>query len=188
VQQIDACSVATLMMDSQVITCPSEIPHRIIRLWADNMLVEHLICNHALTSLFPSQIFSVRLLFVLILEDMNMRKLRPAILICCLAMLPSISAAEPKTDKFMQNYQSATALSSVTKLYLKGMIDGMGWANIQLKRDNQKPIYCPPPKLPLTENQAYEIIKAKASQRPHYKTTYVGLTLLHALKDVFPCR
>lgn len=59
--------------------------------------------------------------------------------------------------------------------------------NAKLKNEGQKPMFCQPPTLAITAEQASDILARYSEKKPHFKDFPFGLVLLAALIDVFPC-
>jgi hypothetical protein len=77
------------------------------------------------------------------------------------------------------------------KIYVKGLGEGLGWANTELGDKNL--LYCPPPKLGLGTENFLDMIDKKieslSSIVPSAKLDemWIGLLLVKALKETFPC-
>jgi hypothetical protein len=71
------------------------------------------------------------------------------------------------------------------------METGFGWANAVLSDGGGKPLYCVPPKVVLTGEQLIDILRRYIEEpktRPHaIGSQELGLVLLQALRDAFPC-
>ena len=66
--------------------------------------------------------------------------------------------------------------------------DGMGWANIELKkRKDTPPLYCVPDGFGLTGEQILEILRKEAKENPSSAAKSYGLVMLETLEKVFPC-
>jgi len=102
--------------------------------------------------------------------------------------LVSLANAEPRIKDYKRIKDT-----EIFKSYILGVGVGIEWANTELSIQGQSPLYCAPGKLAITtENflqilQDYiekktEIIKSLGPDLP------IGLLLLKALQDAFPCK
>jgi hypothetical protein len=75
----------------------------------------------------------------------------------------------------------------INAVYLDGLKDGLITFNIALAHTGAAPLFCLPPKLALTPDQADDILmrEAKSHQQPDDMT--VGIVLLAGLRKTFPC-
>jgi len=65
--------------------------------------------------------------------------------------------------------------------------DAFNWANVELKRNGQPMIYCPPGNLGLHHEQVGAILKDWVEAHPEDGKYDVGMVLLDAMKATFPC-
>jgi len=109
-----------------------------------------------------------------------------------LAVLITIWIAPVYADVNLEEYEAVKGTDSF-KLYISGVGAGYYWANIHLAIDRKlSPIYCQPGKVGLNANNYLQILdnylsqpETKASTSP---TSPLGLILLFALRDTFPCK
>jgi hypothetical protein len=81
---------------------------------------------------------------------------------------------------------------AMADVYMGSLLEGLGWANIFLARDNQKLLYCQPEGLAITTSQGFDIL-TRFLNGPTVRGTQqrqdpVAVFMIAALKDVFPCR
>ena len=92
------------------------------------------------------------------------------------------------------------SLKSEVQLYLKGMGDGFVWANTVLQSTERDRLYCAPEKLELNLDNYQQILESflpnaqgsfeEIMKRGSFKSVDempLGLALLLALMDAFPC-
>jgi hypothetical protein len=86
-------------------------------------------------------------------------------------------------DRFVQGYGNPGY-----DIYLASLGDGIYWANVSA-RESGHPIYCPPDALAITTEQYLALLTgfASAPDMPPVKNEEVGMVLVFALKDAFPC-
>jgi hypothetical protein len=71
---------------------------------------------------------------------------------------------------------------------LTAVEDGMGWANIVLKkRKDTPPLYCVPDGFGLTGEQILEMLRKEVNENPSSAEESYGLVILETLEKVFPC-
>jgi hypothetical protein len=73
-----------------------------------------------------------------------------------------------------------------TWLYIQGNLNGFGWYNGILIADKHN-LYCPPPKLSITVDQAADIMSRFIEKKQGIGKEPVGGVLLYSLIDTFPC-
>ena len=61
----------------------------------------------------------------------------------------------------------------------------MGWYNTWV--DSKQRLYCEPPKLTLTVDQIFDIVERYIEKHSDAGSQPIGLVILIALKDAFPC-
>jgi hypothetical protein len=87
----------------------------------------------------------------------------------------------------LQNYDTSDVNRDDIKRILLATNNGFAWANADLKYRKREPLYCPPGKLALTGEQLIDILRRKVRHDPAFGSEYVGLGLLFALQETFPC-
>jgi hypothetical protein len=75
------------------------------------------------------------------------------------------------------------------QMYLDGIHNGLLMYGVLLKiQRNEEPLYCPPGKLAITEEQAEDImLRWVRAQSENQDKTLVSLALLLGLEETFPC-
>lgn len=82
----------------------------------------------------------------------------------------------------------------LTKMYIRGLGEGMSWADSRQERDSHKFMFCPPDKLDLTVEIYLNILNRQIEQRLKMQSKedvdklLVGVVLLTGLQDTFPCK
>lgn len=97
-------------------------------------------------------------------------------------------------DMLISVYQEALASKTpavveAARYYLRGVADGLSWANADTP-PNKKPIYCPPPTMILNDANYNDILEKEirvmiADRR--FDQYFVAEVLLQGLKRTFPC-
>jgi hypothetical protein len=72
-------------------------------------------------------------------------------------------------------------------MYLDGLKDGLIAFNIVLGRTGAKPLFCLPPTLALTPDQADDILMREVKNHPYPDDMIVSIVLLAGLRKTFPC-
>jgi hypothetical protein len=72
-------------------------------------------------------------------------------------------------------------------LYLDGLKDGLILFSVLQKENGQKPLFCVPPKLAVTVEQAEDIMLRFANKKGLPENGPVDILLLGGLKEAFPC-
>ena len=90
---------------------------------------------------------------------------------------------------FLKEYDTAKAPArAVLEVLIKGMVDGLGWANASLRAEGkQSPLYCEPKELALTTSQVIDILRRQVRQSPPLASDPLGAVILASLQKVFPC-
>jgi hypothetical protein len=81
---------------------------------------------------------------------------------------------------------------SLMKQYVLGVGDGLGWGSAGSKEE----LFCPPPKLTLTLDNYINILNSHirdldrlwANETEKVDRRFIGLVLLEALRETFPCK
>jgi hypothetical protein len=115
--------------------------------------------------------------------------MRAAFLVCALCLISTAARAEVDATKFLSTYDALPPGEVKQQLaqYLDYIEDGMGWANSVLQSRNDQQLYCLPPSLTLTGDQLVNMVRRKVQQIPKLGEEPVGLVMLFALQEVFPC-
>jgi hypothetical protein len=98
------------------------------------------------------------------------------------------SGANAATVRFKQyiNESDETA-RELNKIYLDGLSDGLNIFNVILRQEGQAPLFCPPPKMALTTEQADDILRREAKKVVPSDDMPIGIVLLAGLRETFPC-
>jgi Rap1a immunity proteins len=72
-------------------------------------------------------------------------------------------------------------------VYLDGLKDGLIILNVALARKGAAPLFCLPPKMALTGDQADDILRREAKSVPEPDEMPIGIVLLAGLRKTFPC-
>ena len=72
-------------------------------------------------------------------------------------------------------------------VYLDGLKEGLITFNIALARSGGAPLFCLPPKMVLTGDQADDILMREATSVPTPDDMPIGIPLLAGLRKAFPC-
>lgn len=107
---------------------------------------------------------------------------------CAVSALCVASGANAATLRF-KNYTTPKdeAQRILNAVYLDGLKDGLITLNIAIARKGVTPLFCLPPKMALTGDQADDILKREAQSVPEPDDMPVGIVLLAGLRKTFPC-
>jgi Rap1a immunity proteins len=72
-------------------------------------------------------------------------------------------------------------------MYLDGLKDGLIAVNVVLPRTGAAPLFCLPPTLVLTPEQADDILMREAKSHSYPDDMIVSIVLLAGLRKTFPC-
>jgi hypothetical protein len=112
------------------------------------------------------------------LSDIPLKTLRPS--------SKFFSIAVKKVLDTYDKGSSADKQSIVT--ILTAVEDGMGWANIELKkRKDTPPLYCVPDGFGLTGEQILEMLRKEIKENPSFAEESYGFVMLLTFKKAFPC-
>jgi hypothetical protein len=89
--------------------------------------------------------------------------------------LKSYMAPEDEKQRFMN------------EIYLDGMKDGLIAFNVALARTGAAPLFCLPPNMVLTPEQADDIVTRQAKSHPYPDDMIVSIVLLAGLRKTYPC-
>ncbi len=76
----------------------------------------------------------------------------------------------------------------IDKAYLRGMGEGIGWANTATTVAGNPALYCPPQKVEIVGEQYAAILKDYMVRYPNLRSAPFGAVLLAALQQAFPCK
>ena len=99
----------------------------------------------------------------------------------------AVAAAPAKA--FIQNYDAAAPTERIRyELILSDMYEGMGSLNDYLHSiRHEARVFCPPAELVVTGNQLISMVRQFLRHDPRPGNFPIGVVLLFAIKDVFPC-
>lgn len=113
--------------------------------------------------------------------------MRIAIIIVIILALVTPAVAEMSGKEFKAQMKDSEMVPYV-KLYLHGIGCGIGWVNSSLEQDNQKPYFCPPRNLIITEDDEVQMLNEYIDDHPEAAKYPIGLLLLQAYRSAFPCK
>lgn len=96
-------------------------------------------------------------------------------------------ASESHADPTIAQFRTWNADGQT--IYLRGLHDGLLWANGMLEHRGETPLFCAPERLALTTGQISDIVERYSADNPdlvHADDEY-GVVALEAMMDVFPC-
>lgn len=117
--------------------------------------------------------------------------MRTLIASLCLLTFGAQLEAEMTVEQYKTRMKTPLDAAS-TKVYIKGLGEGIGWANIEATA-RRTPLYCPPGKLAIDVANYIDILDreierfSKTSSSAEANGTWIGLLLMDGLKDTFPC-
>ena len=92
-------------------------------------------------------------------------------------------------DYVKKNINSQNDVQKIyTIAYIKGIADGLNYANNEFKWDTGKEFYCIPGDFTMDPQNFYTIVKAWDLKRPGYGGLMFSQTMFWALVDAFPCK
>lgn len=107
--------------------------------------------------------------------------------------------AEMTLSKYKEKRNSQNEVEkSVIKIYVGGVGEGFGWANSELQSRKDKPLFCQPQKLALTNENYIRIlddeleiweknITDESERKKFFDKVTIEPLLLQGLKRTFPC-
>jgi len=108
-----------------------------------------------------------------------------------------LSAIQLKAEITVKTYKARMAgndlvLIEGTKYYIRGLGEGMEWANTSPMMAKKR-LFCSPPNLGLSEqnfidilNKEIEVASARYSQK-EFDELFIGMLLIAGLEKTFPC-
>jgi Ssp1 endopeptidase immunity protein Rap1a len=95
-------------------------------------------------------------------------------------------AASAQTVRLEQyRHPPEPKFKNFNQLYLKGVVDGL--IAYSAAQDRRNRLFCIPPKVAITVEQAEDIMLRYAEQKQLPGTVPIAVPLLRGLKDAFPC-
>ena len=118
--------------------------------------------------------------------------LQRAILISLLAfvMISRACAVEGTAQEFLDRYEHADVTERQTLLVLiKGLEDGVSWANASNQAHGVARLYCPPGKIFYQQPEdLIDMLRREVEARPDIGREPWQLATIEALRKVFPCK
>ncbi len=108
--------------------------------------------------------------------------------ICAAIALCVVSGANAATLR-LKNYLAPADEKQriLNAVYLDGLKDGLIAFNIAQARTGAAPLFCLPPDLALTPEQADDILMRQAKSHPYPDDMIVSIVLLAGLRKTYPC-
>lgn len=94
------------------------------------------------------------------------------------------ASAEPFANDAIERYRLGDP--SMFAL-LAGNMNGLIWANGDLRSNGHTELFCVPPSVSLSIQQAVEIMSKRIQEKPTEGQLPVGSLMLQTLKQTFPC-
>lgn len=111
--------------------------------------------------------------------------MRATLVGAALAVLATSSAvAEPTAKSFLDRIERGDTAS---RFFLMGAGNGLQWSNVALDYQHKPLLFCLPPKVALAAEQELDILKRYVHERPNTGDMSVGMVLMDAMIDAFPC-
>jgi len=109
--------------------------------------------------------------------------------VMCAAVALCVASSASASTLRLKNYAAPEDEKQriLNAAYLDGLKDGLITFNIALARSGAAPLFCLPPKLALTPDQADDILMREAKSHPQPDDMIVGIVLLAGLRKTFPC-
>ena len=73
------------------------------------------------------------------------------------------------------------------KAFLDGVMEGLLVSNEELKAEGKPPLFCLPPELAITPEQAKDIMLREAKKVPDPERFHISFFLMQGIIDTFPC-
>ena len=112
-----------------------------------------------------------------------------ALVVASLLIIPVPAVgAEGDVNEFFEFYDQGDLVTQDKYGFaLLNLYDGLSQANVALRFRGDAHLYCPPGNLALTESQLVDILRRYRAEHPEEAGFSLGLILLEAIIDVFPC-
>jgi hypothetical protein len=109
----------------------------------------------------------------------------------------ALAVVDLKAEVTVKEYRTRmasrdSAVIAATRLYIKGVGEGIGWANNE-PTTGRKPFYCPPEKLAVNLENYMDILNRQIKTlsmrltQSQLEEAWIGLLLLKGLQEAFPC-
>ena len=103
-----------------------------------------------------------------------------------LAMLSATPAsAEPFANDALERYRLGDPAMFA---FLAGNVNGLIWANANLRGSGHTELFCPPAPISLSVQQAVDIMSKHIKENPAEGELPVGSLMLQGLRDSYPCK
>ena len=99
-------------------------------------------------------------------------------------VLSLLSAGTATADIFYEDFDKHRN-NPLYQFYLQGVANGIAWANSSARNEGHG-LFCPPEKMAITPEQYLDILDRYMRDHPG-GADYMGLSLVLALKETFPC-
>jgi hypothetical protein len=108
---------------------------------------------------------------------------------CAAMALCIVSGAQAQTVRLKQFVNPDNDKDALfNKIYLAGVRDGLETVNGSLVAQGASPLFCMPPTLALTAEQAADIVtRTPGKATCNIDDMPIGIILLKGLKETFPC-
>jgi hypothetical protein len=106
-----------------------------------------------------------------------------AAIVSCIAS--NANAATLRLKNYMTPEDEKQRILNAT--FLDGVKDGLIAFNVVVGRNGGAPLFCLPPTLALTPEQANDIVMREAKSHPYPDDMIVSIVLLAGLRKAFPC-
>jgi hypothetical protein len=104
------------------------------------------------------------------------------IVLAVLLMTPA--SAEPFANDAIERYRLGDPAMFA---FLAGDLNGLIWANNELRSDHHTELFCAPPSAVVDVQQAVEIMSKRIKESPTDGQLPVGSLMLRGLRQRFPC-
>jgi hypothetical protein len=109
--------------------------------------------------------------------------------VICAAIAWCVASGASAATLRLKNYMAPEDEKQriLNAVYLDGLKDGLIAFNVVLARNGGAPLFCLPPTLVLTPEQADDILTREAKSHPYPDDMIVSIVLLAGLRKTFPC-
>jgi hypothetical protein len=77
--------------------------------------------------------------------------------------------------------------NGAVKIFIKGILDGIDWAESDVSNSGGTKLYCAPPEMALTLEQGFDILERFVEKYPTMGSYPVGMIVEISLKKTFSC-
>jgi hypothetical protein len=109
--------------------------------------------------------------------------------VVCAAIVLSVASSASASTLRLKNYLAPEDEKQrlISEIYLDGMKDGLIAFNTALAHSGAAPLFCLPPNMVLTPEQAGDIVTREAKSHPYPDDMIVSIVLLGGLRKTYPC-